>query len=155
MKREYVPVPTVDRCREYVRGRDVYCPACDYNLRDQQSTVCPECGRGIDIPVWFDSVEGTESQRMARFLQHHDLTCRKCRTSLYRHTSNVCPTCGTSYMLQHLVDRVPENAPPRTRTVARTILWVAAAPAVCAVVVGLAIAGVVCFQILWSVVGGR
>ncbi len=28
----------------FVRGQDVLCPTCKYNLRDLTSGVCPECG---------------------------------------------------------------------------------------------------------------
>lgn len=34
-----------DAAAAFVRGRDVACPGCGYNLRDSADGVCPECGR--------------------------------------------------------------------------------------------------------------
>ncbi len=36
---------------EFVRGRDVPCPACGYNLRDLTAARCPECRREIALQV--------------------------------------------------------------------------------------------------------
>ncbi len=33
----------------YCRDRDVACPHCRYNLRDNKSRRCPECGRAIEL----------------------------------------------------------------------------------------------------------
>lgn len=35
----------------YLKDRDVACPECDYNLRDQTSNLCPECGRQIQLAI--------------------------------------------------------------------------------------------------------
>lgn len=32
----------------FLRGRDVACPSCGYNLRDQRGALCPECGLELD-----------------------------------------------------------------------------------------------------------
>ena len=37
--------------RAYLRGRDVGCPLCGYNLRDLGSDRCPECGRFVRLGV--------------------------------------------------------------------------------------------------------
>jgi hypothetical protein len=43
----------------YLRGRDVACPVCGYNLRDLTRPVCPECAeplsltvRAAERPIW-------------------------------------------------------------------------------------------------------
>lgn len=33
--------------RTYLTGRDIACPKCNYNLRDQRGNRCPECGEEI------------------------------------------------------------------------------------------------------------
>jgi uncharacterized paraquat-inducible protein A len=33
----------------FLTGRDVTCPICDYNLRDNASSVCPECGAALEL----------------------------------------------------------------------------------------------------------
>ena len=33
----------------FLRGRDVPCPGCKYNLRDLESAVCPECGEALTV----------------------------------------------------------------------------------------------------------
>ena len=38
-----------------LRGRDVACPVCQYNLRDLQQNRCPECGRLIEL--WIRTPE--------------------------------------------------------------------------------------------------
>ena len=35
----------------FVRGRDVHCPVCKYNLRDCTIATCPECGKPIRLAV--------------------------------------------------------------------------------------------------------
>ncbi len=37
--------------RAFLRGRDVPCPRCDYNLRDHPGVLCPECGERLDLRV--------------------------------------------------------------------------------------------------------
>lgn len=36
------------RWRQFVRGRDVECPGCGYNLRGLDGRTCPECGGRLD-----------------------------------------------------------------------------------------------------------
>ena len=36
---------------EFLRGRDVPCPLCGYNLRDLTTPRCPECGRELRLSV--------------------------------------------------------------------------------------------------------
>ncbi len=45
------PSGAADRVKllAYVAGRDVGCPACEYNLRDLRTDVCPECGATLDV----------------------------------------------------------------------------------------------------------
>ena len=33
----------------FLRGRDVSCPGCGYNLRDLASDRCPECGQELEV----------------------------------------------------------------------------------------------------------
>ena len=35
----------------YLRGRDVPCPSCGYNLRDLPNARCPECGRDLVLQL--------------------------------------------------------------------------------------------------------
>ncbi len=35
----------------FVAGRDVFCPACGYNLRDLHTDRCPECGDELVLRV--------------------------------------------------------------------------------------------------------
>ena len=35
----------------FVRGRDVWCPGCAYNLRDLASDRCPECGQELEVSL--------------------------------------------------------------------------------------------------------
>lgn len=37
--------------RLYLRGRDVGCPKCRYNMRDSPTGVCPECGTVLRLHV--------------------------------------------------------------------------------------------------------
>lgn len=37
---------------EFVRGRDVYCPTCSYNLRDSVSATCTECGTTLQLTLY-------------------------------------------------------------------------------------------------------
>ena len=36
---------------DYLRGRDVACPLCGYNLRGLTASRCPECGRELQLTV--------------------------------------------------------------------------------------------------------
>ena len=36
-----------DLLRQFLHGRDVECPGCQYNLRDLPGQRCPECGQDI------------------------------------------------------------------------------------------------------------
>ncbi len=36
---------------DYLRGRDVACPLCNYNVRGLTSNRCPECGRELELTV--------------------------------------------------------------------------------------------------------
>jgi hypothetical protein len=38
-----------DLLRQFLRGRDVACPSCQYNLRDLTGERCPECGLVIAL----------------------------------------------------------------------------------------------------------
>ena len=35
----------------FLTERDVYCPLCQYNLRNSTVTNCPECGKAIRLTV--------------------------------------------------------------------------------------------------------
>ena len=37
--------------RLYLENRDVPCPACGYNIKQLQSSTCPECGRELKLSV--------------------------------------------------------------------------------------------------------
>ncbi len=37
---------------EFVRGRNVYCPTCSYNLRDSVSARCTECGTTLQLTLY-------------------------------------------------------------------------------------------------------
>lgn len=46
------PAPNTDSLlATYVRGRDVPCPVCRYNLRNTSSQRCPECGTQLELNV--------------------------------------------------------------------------------------------------------
>ncbi len=87
--------------REFLAGRDVFCPQCEYNLRGLDQPRCPECGLAIRFPTATDESGMTEAERMALWLRDHDLICKKCKTNMRGQASNVCPNCGATYMLQH------------------------------------------------------
>lgn len=36
---------------DFVRGRDIECPLCGYNLRDLTKTTCPECEQTLQLRV--------------------------------------------------------------------------------------------------------
>lgn len=38
-----------DSLKQFLAGHDVLCPNCEYNLRDIQNNLCPECGRHLVI----------------------------------------------------------------------------------------------------------
>lgn len=40
-----------DRLVEFLRDRDMPCPQCEYNLRNLQSPICPECGQALQLAV--------------------------------------------------------------------------------------------------------
>ena len=40
-----------ERLLEFVRGRDVACPRCGYNLRDLAEARCPECAERLELRV--------------------------------------------------------------------------------------------------------
>ncbi len=40
-----------DEVVAYLRGRDAACPICDYNLRDIDEPVCPECGHRLELVI--------------------------------------------------------------------------------------------------------
>ena len=35
----------------FLKGRDVHCPSCDYNLRDLSRPQCPECHEALALTV--------------------------------------------------------------------------------------------------------
>lgn len=37
---------------EFVKGRNVRCPTCSYNLRDAPSARCPECGSSLRLTLY-------------------------------------------------------------------------------------------------------
>ena len=37
--------------RQFLRGRDVTCPGCRYNLRDLTGDRCPECGQEVVLQL--------------------------------------------------------------------------------------------------------
>lgn len=41
----------LDGFHSFVAGRDVFCPACGYSLRDLLEPVCPECGERLVLGV--------------------------------------------------------------------------------------------------------
>jgi hypothetical protein len=44
-----VPVVDAELLHQFLRGRDVACPSCGYNLRDLPGDRCPECGQVIAL----------------------------------------------------------------------------------------------------------
>ncbi len=71
----------------FVRDRDVPCPKCKYNLRDNASTICPECGTGLTI------------QPTRR--------CVRCRYDLKGLSPDgLCPECGMSVERSLALDRL-------------------------------------------------
>ena len=40
-----------DLLQAFLRGRDVACPACGYNLRDLEGSRCPECGDELHLQL--------------------------------------------------------------------------------------------------------
>lgn len=43
--------PPPDDLVAFLRDRDVFCPLCNYNLRDLLSDRCPECGRELQLTI--------------------------------------------------------------------------------------------------------
>jgi len=41
------PTAESEFLRQFLRGRDIDCPGCGYNLRDLTGERCPECGQDI------------------------------------------------------------------------------------------------------------
>ena len=41
---------------EFMRGRDVSCPVCGYNLRDLTNMTCPECEHQLELCVGVQDV---------------------------------------------------------------------------------------------------
>jgi hypothetical protein len=42
---------------EFMRGRDVGCPLCGYNLRDLTKATCPECNHRLELRVGVQKVQ--------------------------------------------------------------------------------------------------
>lgn len=50
--------PPQDIIALYLQGRDVLCPACNYNRRDDTTPACPECGHHLRLqPVARNPLE--------------------------------------------------------------------------------------------------
>ena len=45
------PQPPDPLLLQFLRGRDVPCPSCGYNLRDLTGDRCPECGQEITLRI--------------------------------------------------------------------------------------------------------
>jgi hypothetical protein len=43
------PTRENDLLRQFLDGRDVPCPSCEYNLRDLPGDRCPECGQDLAL----------------------------------------------------------------------------------------------------------
>ena len=42
-------LPAPERLARYLADRDTPCPGCKYNLRDNRTGICPECGRELTL----------------------------------------------------------------------------------------------------------
>ncbi len=40
-----------DFLKQFLAGRDLACPRCDYNLRDLEGDRCPECGDQLKLAI--------------------------------------------------------------------------------------------------------
>ena len=54
--------------RDFLAGRDIHCPKCEYLLRDCTSDTCPECGGAIDR-VFIQSLIDAEKRELRGFGQ--------------------------------------------------------------------------------------
>ena len=45
------PITEQDMLRQFLHGRDVVCPGCQYNLRDLTGSRCPECGQDLVLQL--------------------------------------------------------------------------------------------------------
>ena len=46
-----MPEQQDDLLLAFLRGRNVRCPVCKYNLRDATQSKCPECGKRLSLSV--------------------------------------------------------------------------------------------------------
>ena len=48
------PASDAEFLRQFLEGRDINCPQCDYNLRDLTGTRCPECGEELVLRLQLE-----------------------------------------------------------------------------------------------------
>lgn len=52
-----------DLLAHFLAARDVPCPSCGYNLRDLQSSACPECGQPLNVRL--DAIDPRSGRYLA------------------------------------------------------------------------------------------
>lgn len=61
------PTPVQSLVTEFLRGRDIACPKCGYNLRNATGTVCPECGVELMLHIHPRFAPGSVSSATGTF----------------------------------------------------------------------------------------
>ena len=110
----------------FVHDRDVPCPKCKYNLRENASTICPECGTELTILEAVQTVAPTRR-------------CVRCRYDLYGLSRDgLCPECGTSVERSLCLDRLSLADPAWLARLARGQMLITCG--LCLLVLGMILA---------------
>ncbi len=99
---------------EFVRERNVFCPACDYNLRNLTRPRCPECGQDLVLRV------GVVEPKLGQWLLL---------------SVPMLLTAGVGTLLTYIMVR-DGNMPPSGRAAVLIWCYIATVPAAVATVVG-------------------
>jgi DNA-directed RNA polymerase subunit RPC12/RpoP len=99
---------------QYLRNRDLPCPACGHNLRGTTMSFCPRCGKEFTLPTLQMASAPTDPEleraRLTEFLADRDVPCPTCGINLRAHDQLECPACGRELSLWILRPRGLEGA---------------------------------------------